>query len=384
MAGIAILFVVVLTLAWMVGLAVSAHAAHYFLAIAESSSTAFAHNVSPRGAKPRFVIRNKIDWPDDFVADYFVRMFYMGYMVALVGGPAVLIGRVIAGPTWVATAIAGLAFWIAFPIGQLSSLASGSRWNPLFLELFMAFARRPAKTLAFYVLSAPVVAGIFFTFDVILLRTETVSAFWTIALCPIAVLLYFIYARLIGRLGMVVSFALPRQEVVEDKAPKRKRRPRTYDEKTRWAAPRDTDTDLPAADAQPPNLPGLESPNDGIVTGYGVSYNDASPPPEEPKPAPIVHKFDDEDDSPITIAPLIDARSIERDRISIVMAEPPEEEILLHLRERPREPANPYGAETVTFLLDPKTIDAWLRLTIGLIVMTVLQRALDHLRPPLD
>jgi hypothetical protein len=379
----AFLFVPLLAFAWIFGLAVAAHAAHYFLSIVEGSATGLARNISSRRGSFRTGIRDCVDWPDDHLTDYFAKMFYLGYMVALWGGPAVLVGRLIAGPTPLAAIIAGVAFWLFFPIGQLSSLASGSRWNPFWSEILVAFAKRPGKTLAFYVLSAPVLAGLIFTFDLVLVHSSKVTAAWSIALAPVAVLLFFIYARLLGRLGMVVSYALPREEVAQETRPKRKRPTLAYDPKTRWTVPKET-SDVPASDAQPTDLPGLETPNDGIVTGYGVSYDNGPPPAEEPKPARIVHKFDDEDDSPITMAPPTDTRGTDRERIANAMAEPPEHEIELYLRERPSEPANPYGAASVTFLFDLKTIDPWFRLTVGLIGMAILQRALDVLRPPID
>jgi hypothetical protein len=53
----------------------------------------------------------------------------------------------------------------------------------------------------------------------------------------------------------------------------------------------------------------------------------------------------------------------------------------LYLRGRPTEPANPYGSETVTFLFDLKTVEPWLRLTAGLILLALIQRGLDAMRP---
>jgi hypothetical protein len=385
MTGAVALFVCTLALSWVIGFVVAAHAAHYFLSIAESSATLLARNVPGREQLVRQGGRDNIDWPDETIADYFVKVFYFGYMVALFGGPAILMARVVVGPSPWAMALAGAAFWLFFPIGQLSSLASGSRWNPFWPDLLVAFARRPFKTLAFYLLSAPVVAGLFLTFDLIFLRTSAVGTIWAIALSPIAVVLFFIYARLIGRLGMVVSFALPRAEPeTKKRRPKRKRPVQEYDPKTRWAVPKDL-TDQPSANAQPEDLPGIETPDEGIVTGYGVNYDGTfAPEEEEEKPVRIVHKFDDEDDRPITVAPAVDTRGTDRQRIAVELAEPPEHEIAMRLRERPTEPANPYGAELVTFLLDPKAIEPWLKLTAGLIGMALLLRFLNALRLPLE
>jgi hypothetical protein len=44
-------------------------------------------------------------------------------------------------------------------------------------------------------------------------------------------------------------------------------------------------------------------------------------------------------------------------------------------------PANPYGTDAVTFLLNPKTVAPWLALTAGVILLSLMQRGLDLLRP---
>jgi hypothetical protein len=128
-------------------------------------------------------------------------------------------------------------------------------------------------------------------------------------------------------------------------------------------------------------MPGIETPFDGPVNGYGVDYEGKLPPPEEPKPAPFVVKFDDEDDTPITVAPPPEIDQTDRAKLAAALAIPPKHEVELYLRDRPTEPANPYGSEAVTFLFDVKTIDPWLRLTVGLILLSLFQRALDMLRP---
>jgi hypothetical protein len=248
--------------------------------------------------------------------------------------------------------------------------------------VLVAFAKRPGKTLAFYALSAPVLAFLFVTFDLILLQSSKVTAIWAGVLSPIAVILFFVYARLLGRLGMIVSFTRP--EVEKSPAKKKSKKPRrpvhAYDPNTRCFGPKEEVPDDPPLRAQPEDLPGIETPYDGVVTGYGVDYDGTKPIVEEPKPAPKIIYFDDEDDTPITVAPPPDIRGTDRERIAAELAEPPEREIELYLREKPKE-TNPYGVESVTFLFDPKTIDPWCRLTLGLIIMAILQRGLDMLRP---
>jgi len=381
----AFIFVPLLVIAWMLGFFVAAHAAHYFLSIVESSATAVARNVPWSGRPFKEWIRDGVNWPDDLFTDYFAKTFYFAYMIGIWAGPAVALSRFLIGDSPWSTVAAGAAFWLFFPIGLLSSLASESRWTPFWSGVLVAFARRPGKTLAFYLISAPVLAVLFLTFDLILLRTSAVTMTWAIVLSPVAVLLFFIYARLLGRLGMVLTFAYPTEEEVKEEAKprrrKKKKRPMpAYDSKTRWTVPKE-EIDYAPTGAQPDELPGLETPIDGPVTGYGVDYEGKLPPPEEPKPATVIHTFDDEDNTPITVAPPSDTRGTDRPKIAAALANPPKHEVELYLRERPTEPANPYGSEAVTFLFDPKTIEPWLRLTAGLIALALVQHGLDALRP---
>jgi len=383
----AFLFVPLMAATWLIGLAVVAHAAHYFLTIVESSATGTARNLTWRGRPFREWIRDGVNWPDEGLVDYFAKAFYFGYIVLVWAGPAVIAGRLAVGgeSPW-ATVIAGVAFWLLFPVGLLSSLASESRWTPFRAGLLVAFARRPGKTLAFYLVSAPVLAVLFLTFHLIMLQSDRVTAVWAVALSPLAVLLFFVYARLLGRLGLVVSYAIPQVEETAQERPQRRKRRRkpalAYDESTRWVGPKEPIPDEPPARAQPEDLPAIQTPFDGPLTGYGVDYDGRLRVPEEPKPARPVYPGGGEDDlTPITVAPPPDISETDRAKAAAAMIVPLESEVELYLRERPTEPANPYGAEAVTFLFDPKTLEPWLRLTVGLVVMALLQRALDDLRP---
>ena len=145
----------------MLGFIVAAHAAHYFLAIVESSATAMARNLSWKGQSFREWIRDGVQWPDDLFIDYFAKTFYFAYIIGIWAGPAFLVGRVIAGHSPWATVITGAVFWLCFPIGLLSSLASESRWTPFWSAIPIALCKRPAKTLAFYILSPASPGGAF-------------------------------------------------------------------------------------------------------------------------------------------------------------------------------------------------------------------------------
>lgn len=123
----------------------------------------------------------------------------------------------------------------------------------------------------------------------------------------------------------------------------------------------------------------IQTPYDGEVTGYGVDYSGAVP-VEEPRPAAVVYPGDDEDAAPIRALPPPEISS-DRQQVAEKIANPPEHEVALFARSRVDEPANPYGVETVTFLFHPKTVAPWVALTGGIMLLSMMQRALDMLRP---
>ena len=149
----AYVFVPLLALAWIVGFLVAAHAAHYFLSIVESSATAHRPERAWQGRPFKEWIRDGVNWPDDLFTDYFAKTFYFAYLIGMWAGPG-RTGRpagrlpIRHGPP----SSPATAFWLFFPIGLLSSLSSESRWTPFSRPVLVAFARRPGKTLAFYLL----------------------------------------------------------------------------------------------------------------------------------------------------------------------------------------------------------------------------------------
>src|SRR5262245_21842581 len=202
------IFVPVLAFTWIIGFVVVLHAAHYFLAIVESSATGTARNLSWDGRPFREWIRDGVNWPDEPIADWFLKALFLLYLTTLWVGPTMLIGYLAAGTSPWATVIAAAAFWILFPIGLLSAMSSEDRWTPFRISLLGAMARRPIKTLGFYLLSAPVLAVVFLTLDLMLIHTERTAMTWALALAPAAAAMLFIYAWLLGRLGFVMSYLL--------------------------------------------------------------------------------------------------------------------------------------------------------------------------------
>ncbi|HEX3150095.1 MAG TPA: hypothetical protein VHR66_18605 [Gemmataceae bacterium] len=383
----AFLFVPLLAATWILGAFVAAQAAHFFLTVVESSATATADGPSWQGSSFKKWMRDGIDWPDDAFADHIGKAVYLGFLIAIWAGPSIVVARLVAGHTAAATVIAGAAFWLLFPIGLLSSMSAETRWTPFRPRLLVAFAQRPIKTFGFYLFSAPALAVVILTFDLVMIHTSKATVAWAAALAPIAAISFFFYARLLGRLGMIVSFVFDPEEEVEPARPRRRRKPKrplnAYDPRTRMFGPTEEVPDDAPIDAQPPEMRGLLTPNGGEVTGYAVDYAGTAPVIEDPKPARIIHKFDDEDDEPIIVAPPPEI-SADRHQIAERIANPPEREMALFTKDRLIEPTSPYGSDTVMFLFDVKTMGPWLTLTLGLILLALFQRALDVLRPDLS
>src|SRR4051794_36204787 len=185
----AFLFVPLLALTWIIGSAVASQAASFFLAILEATATPVACDVTWRGPSFKDWMRDGIEWPDGPFADFFARGAYLAYLVALWGAPAVLIGRLAAGDSAWASVLTGAVFWLLFPVGLLSSASSRSRWTPFRPGLIIAFLRRPAQTLGFYLLSAPVLAVLVLTLDLVLVHTSKATVVWALALAPVAALM---------------------------------------------------------------------------------------------------------------------------------------------------------------------------------------------------
>jgi hypothetical protein len=388
----AFIFVPLLAFSWIFGLFLSGLVSHYFLTIVESSGTMYAQNVDWSRRSFRALIRDGVDWPEAEYIDWFWKGFYMLYLVGVWIGPAIIIGRVAVGASVWVSVFTGLCFWLFFPIGVLSTMMSTSRWNICWFPIFGCFAKRPLQTLLFYALSFVPLAIIVTTLDLILVHTSKAGFIYALILAPFAMGSLFIYARLMGRLALALSFTRAAETMApSDDTPRRRKRPlptHAYDEATRWNMPTEA-VDHVEAYAQPSDLPPIETPFDGPLTGYNVDFSGQAVPDEEPTPKPVIQIFDDEDNEPINVAPPPETlrdrpKNRDRDRITEQMAAPPQHVMELYVRDRPTEPANPYGMAVVTFFADPKTVQMWMTGTVGLAFLALILRAMDALRPNLS
>ncbi len=160
-------------------------------------ATAYLTVLQSTGAGAKGVV-----WTRESVPENFWKPFYVGGLVILWLGPALILGRA-AGGGLASQALSMLLFGLAFPVSQLSSLSGPSIWIPLWPDVFLRLARRPALTAGFYGLSAValVVGGLAtrWTFSTASLPLLFVGA-------PLLVVSILVYARLLGRLAFVLSF----------------------------------------------------------------------------------------------------------------------------------------------------------------------------------
>lgn len=210
----------------ILGLVTLSYAAHGYLAIVEDTA-AGSHDVR---------------WPDEAVTDFLWKPFYLAWVWAL---PVVatwfcvnaFAPELCDGPLGLFVT-AGLSLWLLFPIFMLSSLTGRSRVQVLHLALLLRLVRHAGTFLLFYVLTAPVLAaGLSLAFLGLFGRA------WVLPVSvPISVALFFIHARLLGRLAWRINQgAQQRQGTQPKKGKKSRKRIKQTVSSDPWAIPDDED-----------------------------------------------------------------------------------------------------------------------------------------------
>jgi hypothetical protein len=357
-------------------------AAHYYLTIMESTGV---------GAK-------EVTWFSEPILDNAWKVGYMGWLVGLWLGPAYFIGRAATSGTdseWLRLAIPLAVFWICYPISQLSSLSATSIWYPLVPDVFARLLQKPIVTLGFLLVSIPVLAAFGAGFKWAFLTEGEWKLLFIGA--PLLVLSGFMYARLIGRLAFALRFT---KSLFPEKKQKK--------EKPLKPIPPRPEQDPDEVFTQPSDLPPIQTPYDGDLSGYDVKFEGTpAPRPKKRLKAEVIESESDseEADSPYRLepdeepAPTPKAPSqkskrqpppiaaIERSRVwsdedddeatsyevrapelvpveekkKVVQEKPLEEEMKLLRREDvPKRPKVIWGPELLVFLAQSATVSAWL------------------------
>jgi len=199
------------------GLLTLSYAAHGYLAIVEDTGAG----------------SDDVRWPDESFTDFIWKPFYLAWVVA---GPVVvswfgvmaIVPQLLDGPLGMFVAVAA-ALWLLFPIFMLSSLSGRSGILVLHFALLARLIRHPGVLLLFYLLSGPVLAAG--------LALVYFGLFGSVLILPVAVpacvSLFFIHARLLGRLAWCIS-----QGAAPKKATSKKRRKRVKTKTSDpWAVP---------------------------------------------------------------------------------------------------------------------------------------------------
>lgn len=343
----AVIFVPALVGAVVFGFVFALFAAHHYLTVLQSTAA---------GAR-------QVTWVSEPLLDNFWKVWYLAWLFGLWFGPAWLIGRAYAGgtgPVWLKLGVPLAVLWVCYPVSQLSSLGGPTIWLPLHPEAFDRLARKPLAFAGFMALSAAVLAGLGLGFYWTFLAEGMVTL---VGGCVLLVVMWLLYARLLGRLAFALMFT---RSVFAPKENKPKKA--ATDDAVRTRARAKVSDEDEAAEpgggfVQPADLPPIHTPDEGPVHGYGVRFDDepeppkprkrvtavkadadAEPPPKRPKRR---RPADDEDDAAYGLR---EAEAVPQDTTPRAVVKPSESEMRLHAKERAvKPPAQVWTGEVLAF-----------------------------------
>ena len=255
----ALIFVPALVGCVVFGFVFALFAANHYLTVLQSTGS---------GAK-------QVVWVSEPMVDNFWKVFYLGWLIGLWLGPAWLLGRAFATSVdqpWMRYAVPLSVFWICYPVSQLSSLSGPSIWLPLHYEVFARLARKPEMVISFLVVSGITLVGLGLSFHWTFNATGTV---WLFIGAPLFIASALLYARLLGR----VAFALMYTRSIFSR--KKKKKPKAPNSDI--SSPAEIEPEAEEEFVQPSELPPIQTPDEGPLTGYNIDFEGA-----KPKPVPNV------------------------------------------------------------------------------------------------
>lgn len=200
------------------GLVTLSYAAHGYLAIVEDTAAG----------------SDDVRWPDEAITEFLWKPFYLAWVWAV---PVVATWLVVMaaapdlfhGPLGNLVTIGG-SLWLLFPISMLSSLGGRSRVQVLHMGLLARLVRHAGVLMLFYLLTGPVLAV-----GLALAYLGLFHSGWILLpAVPACVALFFIHARLLGRLGWRISQGATRKKAGKKKPPRRIKATASNDP---WAVP---------------------------------------------------------------------------------------------------------------------------------------------------
>ncbi|HJZ55074.1 MAG TPA: hypothetical protein VKE74_08945 [Gemmataceae bacterium] len=359
----AVIFVPALAGAVISGFVFALFAAHHYLTVLQSTGS---------GAK-------QVTWVSEPILDHFWKVFYLAWLIGLLLGPGYLLGRFLTAGSesvWLKVAVPLAVFWIAYPISQLSSLSGPTIWLPLHPEVFGRLARKPGVVLGFMGLSGLALAGIGAGFR---LAFFTDGLIWLVIGSVLFVVSGLFYARLLGRLAFVLAFTRPFM------TRKKKGGSAKRDQSDGAGQGGTLESGSDPGFAQPSDLPPIDTPNEGPLTGYDLktaevpekprkrvvaeAVEEAEPVPRPERRKPAERSVDparqwteeDEDASPYGVTA---AEVMPEEVAPTEVVRPTEAEMRLISRDdAPRRPKRAWTAELFVFLGQPETVAAILMLS---------------------
>jgi hypothetical protein len=335
---------------------------------------------------------DQVTWPDEPMMDWLGRALHLCWLVAFWLVPVAVLLRLLRhfnpeGSPVLFLLAPVLLFWLLFPVSVLSSLSAHSRWVFFRPALVGGLFRVFPATAAFYFVTALLVGGL------AALGWVTFVSGWFL-LIPVlaagAAAGLFVYARLLGRLGLVLGqieapevpqTEAPAAERPRPRRPPRKRRPvrgvKTVDP---WAVPEPEEETPPEPSSS--------------VEGYGVAHEESARPAAKPpaegrrkkKPRPKGYAMSGEEPPPLPETPLdgflpVGEESpdvegaVRRDRPKDLPARSARRE---QPTRRPAEPAlaHPFLQGVYTFPWYPNSLAPWLVVAGGVLGVGLLAQAM--------
>jgi hypothetical protein len=212
-AGSTIIFISLLVLQAIVGFLVLSYAGRCFLLVVEETAAG----------------NDEVIWSREPITDWFGKFFYLAWLAGVWLVPTWLVLRFLREPPWpdapgLAFVVASVgAIWLLFPVSLLSSLAAGSPWAVLYPGLLWRLLRHFFAMVGLYVSSAALLAASAALAYFVLTRGRAMLLLPVVALIAAAVLL--IYARLLGRVALLVNRRSAEEAEVEESEPPKTKRP---------------------------------------------------------------------------------------------------------------------------------------------------------------
>jgi hypothetical protein len=154
---------------------------------------------------------DEVLWPKDPFQDWMWKSWYLAWLLAIWAIPVWLLTNLLNPPLWQFALIVVGFLWLMFPIGLLSSLSASSRWVVLRPVIVGMFLKNIVPTLAFYGITATLFAG-----WGVLLYYAILGNFYFVPLAAfVGTCVFFIYARLLGRIGWVFTQQHPEEGLSE-------------------------------------------------------------------------------------------------------------------------------------------------------------------------